>query len=256
MGARHPTRVHTQVMLCLVIGAILPWIVNIGIMVWQPRVTYSQTPPPNLSQSEMREWLVNRPRVELQPWSDEDVVAERDWLRSIEDESWQQLAGDDRLVKCFPEHAIGYEGMQFHIVAIDDRRRPKIAHISRFRQGWPWRMTEGRRLSRPRIDTEMYADGVVYWIPRRTFRLPGARGFSNSALFPYHPMWPGLLANTALYAVLTWLVLYGPRYARRMHRVRRQRCIMCAYPTPRGTTCSECGTCATGIRWRPNADTA
>jgi hypothetical protein len=61
--------------------------------------------------------------------------------------------------------------------------------------------------------------------------------------FPYRPLWPGLLANTAFYAVILWAIWFTPGAIKRGLRTRRGACMRCGYDL-RGAeheTCPECG---------------
>ena len=99
--------------------------------------------------------------------------------------------------------------------------------------GWPFR---GMALSRaayrsPTAARPMFQNMLLVW---------------NYEL-PVHPYWPGLLANTAIFATLIFLLI-GParwhaiRPLRRTLRERRGRCGVCKYPRPEPhTPCPECG---------------
>lgn len=70
----------------------------------------------------------------------------------------------------------------------------------------------------------------------------GTRSYDFRAL-PLWPHWPGLLLNTALFACLWAVALFGPGLVRRWARKRRGRCLRCGYdlrdnPAP---GCPECG---------------
>lgn len=63
-------------------------------------------------------------------------------------------------------------------------------------------------------------------------------------ILPYRPVWGGLVANTAIYGGLWWLMLFVPPVVRHHLRLRRGHCPHCDYNlqslTP-GTNCPECG---------------
>jgi hypothetical protein len=64
---------------------------------------------------------------------------------------------------------------------------------------------------------------------------------------PLTPIWPGLLANTALFALLWATLLYAPGAVRRKLRRRDGRCTSCGYDlraTPARAPCPECGAIA------------
>lgn len=90
------------------------------------------------------------------------------------------------------------------------------------------------------------------WPPQGSWGIPlPARAVPQPPIFgsnagdralPLLPLWPGLLANTAIYALL-WAVsvLMLPAVRRRARR-RRGRCVRCNYEVLGLDTCPECGT--------------
>ncbi len=71
-------------------------------------------------------------------------------------------------------------------------------------------------------------------------------GRTGGFIVPVQPVWPGIAINTAVYAVVLWLLFAGPFVLRRWRRIRRGLCVKCAYDlrgTPRGAaaSCPECG---------------
>lgn len=79
---------------------------------------------------------------------------------------------------------------------------------------------------------------------RRGVLLRDAAWPPKRLMLPLEPMWPGLVANTAIFAAAWSLVLLGPGVARRLVRARRGRCVGCGYPRvglPPGSACPECG---------------
>ncbi len=65
---------------------------------------------------------------------------------------------------------------------------------------------------------------------------------ANYASLPFVPLWPGFIANTALYGFGLFLLLSGPAVLRRHRRTRHGLCVECAYPTTGLNRCPECGT--------------
>jgi hypothetical protein len=63
------------------------------------------------------------------------------------------------------------------------------------------------------------------------------------ALLPTHPIWSGLVADTALYTVIWFGVLVLPAFIRRSRRIRRGRCPECGYDRSGDFSmfCPECG---------------
>ena len=69
---------------------------------------------------------------------------------------------------------------------------------------------------------------------------------------PNKPLWAGLLANSALFGCVLWLLaVAGDRFTRyqiRSFRLRRHLCPSCGYPRGTSSICTECG-----VRHRPLA---
>jgi hypothetical protein len=85
-------------------------------------------------------------------------------------------------------------------------------------------------------------DGAIMLETRK-----GSGAYSIRAL-PLHPIWPGLLIDTAFYATLWLILLAGLRATRRAYRRARNRCPNCAYhltglapANDTHITCPECG---------------
>ncbi|MCC6676791.1 MAG: hypothetical protein IT436_06570 [Phycisphaerales bacterium] len=66
---------------------------------------------------------------------------------------------------------------------------------------------------------------------------------STFRALPYLPIWPGLLADTAFYAILISLAVFTVGRVRGFLRLRRNRCPSCGYSLAGLTTpgCPECG---------------
>lgn len=72
---------------------------------------------------------------------------------------------------------------------------------------------------------------------------PESRG-DRYRVLPLRPYYPGLAANTAFYAAMWALLLFGPGRIRRIARRRRGLCVTCGYNrsgTPGAAPCPECG---------------
>jgi hypothetical protein len=67
----------------------------------------------------------------------------------------------------------------------------------------------------------------------------GPRG--ERAVIPLRPLWPGFVINTALFALVPWMLLMVPIWLRALWRRRRRLCTACGYPVGAGSTCTECG---------------
>ncbi len=49
------------------------------------------------------------------------------------------------------------------------------------------------------------------------------------------------MINTLLYTAVLWLLIPGPFVLRRLIRMKRGRCVKCAYPMGESAVCTECG---------------
>ncbi len=102
--------------------------------------------------------------------------------------------------------------------------------------GWPWHAAYGLRYrgrGQPTLESGLVA-------------LPlGRTGPQANDVMPWRPIWPGLAANTLVYAALLLAPLMGlslARSARRHHRTKRGRCAGCGYQLDGGMErCPECG---------------
>ncbi len=68
-------------------------------------------------------------------------------------------------------------------------------------------------------------------------------------ILPFYPLWPGLLANVAMFSAMWLLVFRGVRVWRRVLRNRKGVCVACRYDL-RGSVsgmCPECGDGQAGV---------
>ncbi|MEM7230418.1 MAG: hypothetical protein AAF432_16585 [Planctomycetota bacterium] len=212
--ARHrPTRLRTQIIVSSVLGAATPWLVMALLVSGSER--YRVKGPRGGSAPEVCVRVAADWNLDDAPFLDHQWIGTR---------GWDQFSAAPML-------------------AVERADTPKTwAH--RMHAGWPVRMATGDVLTDRHFDASVPNQSMtMFTLRQRTPIWPNDR-------IPYHPIWSGLIANTIFYATLFWLFWFAPRYVRRVMRVRREKCIMCAYPTKRGDTCSECGTIASGIRWR------
>lgn len=153
------------------------------------------------------------------------------------EERWSQL--DSGTSKVLVEH-----GRQVPPAVIAAIEREMTEHevvgggFSAEIQGWPFRMLFMWEVySGQPIETRLRTvSGVTLSIPLDTPPL--------QAKLALRPLWPGLLANVALYAALWAALLILPRWLRRDLRRRRGRCARCGYNLaglpPATTACPEC----------------
>ena len=98
---------------------------------------------------------------------------------------------------------------------------------------WCETTREGEGQIRGGIDTG--AQPLNYWFQK----IPRFR--ANPRVLPLRPLWPGFAVNTLFYAAVLWLLIPGPFVLRRFVRIKRGRCVKCAYPMGESGVCSECG---------------
>ncbi len=80
--------------------------------------------------------------------------------------------------------------------------------------------------------------------PRGGIELSPTGMFQTLRALPYRPIWPGLFADTLLFAVAWSALLFAPRAIRTHLRRRRNLCPACAYNLrglPPQSRCPECG---------------
>ena len=138
------------------------------------------------------------------------------------------------------EYSEWYSGLRF-----DDNSTGLIQHLyrspflARIRAGWPLLALDGDQRA-----GVVRSGRVLTWqfgiaVPRPAFDKPNSSG----AILPLRPLWPGFAINTVFYAVILWLIAFGPFAARRIVRRRRGHCPQCGYDL-RGAeheVCPECG---------------
>ncbi len=66
-------------------------------------------------------------------------------------------------------------------------------------------------------------------------------------IFPFRPLWFGLVFNTLLFALVLALLALGPAALRRLLRIHRGQCPACAYPRGVSPICTECGEPLPGV---------
>lgn len=67
-------------------------------------------------------------------------------------------------------------------------------------------------------------------------------GGTRSFLFPFRPIWFGLIANSVFWGAFVFIVRMLPPWIESLLRRRRGLCLHCAYPLRGARRCPECGT--------------
>lgn len=107
--------------------------------------------------------------------------------------------------------------------------------------GWPFRCLRGEAAfawQRMSIHRVISVGAIIVEQPRH-------RAVRSVGLIPCTPDPVGLMANTAIYAAILYLIMSGTRKLVRRNRVQRSRCPSCGYkmhrPRPGREYCPECG---------------
>lgn len=131
---------------------------------------------------------------------------------------------------------------------------PRLDHGQWLRCGWPWPALQGSRwdqnLSYQPSSTPLWPGDANAWNDRTIGQsarplptgLPGVRD-ASIRLLPLGVLWPGLVANSALYALSLSAVIAFAIHARRAWRRRAGRCMSCGYSLAGNASgvCPECG---------------
>lgn len=105
--------------------------------------------------------------------------------------------------------------------------------------GWPFRAWYGS-----------YTDSAVLASPKSVTAIPessviGGSSWDDFVIYPFGPVFPGVVLNTIFYGGTSWLVTFGiVRFTRRVRsavRISRRRCIKCNYDVRGLDACPECG---------------
>jgi hypothetical protein len=118
--------------------------------------------------------------------------------------------------------------------------------ISMTRFGWPFHSLEWTAGS----ERHTVAGPHLWRFGGRWISMPGpveqllvqiTGDFPARRRLPIDPVWPGFIANTALFAIGFWLLLRSAGSTRRFVRRRRGQCMSCGYPVGTSPVCTECG---------------
>jgi hypothetical protein len=133
-----------------------------------------------------------------------------------------------------PRHAGKHWGTM--IDSLDDVSGSSPAPILQEARGWPWLAVECSMEQNPPNFTWTADAGFILPFPSQPTDL-------SLRVLPYRPIWPGLIANTALFAILFACLTTTARAGRRALRRRRGLCPICTYDLSGNTTpgCPECG---------------
>lgn len=103
------------------------------------------------------------------------------------------------------------------------------------RSGWPMPAMHGRSITGNGASTLQFA------VHRPAFVPFAQESYPPLAFLPIKPLWPGLLANAMVYAMVLWLGMLALNAQRRRRRLHKGLCPACGYPRSTSPVCSECG---------------
>jgi hypothetical protein len=122
------------------------------------------------------------------------------------------------------------------------------ASFIEWRAGWPMSALSGRLEPPPKTFDYLHPPRIVGGFLRfrdnKEHIYPAPNTSLNGYLFPLIPIWPGLLADTALFAAAWAFALIGLPHLRAVRRRRKKLCEHCAYDRhniPHDSACPECG---------------
>jgi hypothetical protein len=119
-------------------------------------------------------------------------------------------------------------------------------HLFDFRYGWPFRSV------RMTVYLGAWADGRESDPPEMVgaSTVPLSLFPDGPQLWPLRPAWPAFLANTGVFGLLVFSVIFGRCTLRSFLRLRQGRCLKCGYPIGTSPRCTECGTSVKGADLR------
>jgi hypothetical protein len=126
----------------------------------------------------------------------------------------------------------GY-GVTLDMVRFSNPSGRMAAIVSRVQAGWPAHTMRGYTVRVP--------NGPLEYRWAYSVR-------EGKPAVPLLPTWPGLAVNSAFYAVILWLLMWGAFALRRFVRKKRGLCLECAYPRGESDMCTECGKALPGRR--------
>lgn len=142
------------------------------------------------------------------------------------DDDWPAdfLPSNDQIFTWLPSSGTGADGVWLHDA-------DRLHHLLRVRAGLPlrslgyWDWVNWKRMHPSTASSGLWtivAEGKKYELP-------------------FHPIWPGFVANSILYASVFWLILAGCRSYRSWRRFNDAQCALCGYPIGTSPVCTECG---------------
>ncbi len=192
-------------------------------------------------------------------WNSLSSESTDDWSSEALRSSWSHRVpqGWPRLTSWSSDATFGYESIHawdatsweptFGVAALSFKHSLTIEHA-----GWPFKAFESEQRIPSVAEDRMHAEGQPWAFSWRTGLGLGSNAsmFLSGTLlwFPVRPLWPGWIANTALFAGMIWACSRTPRLFRTIYRRRRGLCTVCGYAVAALDRCPECGTAVTRAR--------
>ena len=244
-------RLAIKIVIFLFLGAVVNVAVAWGCASWSDasmvRLTKRAAPSTDLERLQRAGW---NPRQSMEHW--EYVY----WIHELRSFGVTEHYVVEEAKATGFRNAIGMFYAQFHIATISETGWPCRSlsstqwDVTGNGQGFsistaPWLQPNGGSLMGDPVDRRTETP-IADWDRAMSVQLPPEIGFLSlpaDRTLPLRPMWLGLAANTAIFALAAWLCAATLRGWRRLRRFSHGRCPACAYNL-RGdyrATCSECG---------------
>ncbi len=222
----------TQLVACLFLGAIVnvtvAWGCAVSIVVG-PKTSFKEWVPLETERTSTTAWAVQR-------WRRQGAYR----IISSWDGNSSGLPGDLPYVRPLPAWSLPQQTIKAGDVRyslMDARGWPALAMCSAVAQDYTG-------VSGEDFPETAFVSGLRISGGDRPFTC-----FRENEFLPLRPIWPGFAINTVFYAVILWVLTFGPFAMRRVIRRKYGRCIRCGYDL-RGKIsigCPECG-------WRREAE--
>lgn len=237
---RSPIRIGLVLLGYLAAGAVVNVVVAAGCALWMP-LSESFARTHNHLPAFAERWT---PRDWLDGTFNGHPLSDRDW--------WTVKASEQRGMGV---SFLDIHGMLMSYDSLTDFQSTKRVIVERV--GWPLRCLESgcgvvdtnplkatvgstvRAEFVPVVyvvrSTELRRYTTVSHYPRIDIRI------ADRNFIPLSPVWPAMIANTIVWALLLAVLVRGPRWVRGELRMRRGLCRSCGYPIGVADRCTECG---------------
>lgn len=232
---RSPIKIGLEVLGYLAAGAVVNVVVAAGCALWGPVWTNCDIRYRDIQRFAER-------------WTPQD------WIENpIDSKSsrWPKWDVEVTEVRALGVSFVEVSGREDHPPGISVRRDPVTVMI--VRSGWPWNCLEAASQPEPikwNIPTSPREFGCALSVNQKDLVTPRVVDDRYplidlrsvpSGLIPLSPVWPALIANTIVWALILAMLVHGPRWVRGEVRLRRGLCRSCGYPIGVADRCTECG---------------